>query len=476
MKKEFTEKTQSGKGAKIVKRKDVKIPKRKEHFKETKVSPARTAAFEILDKIERLQSFSSILMPLYEEKLSPKDRGLCHEIVLGVLRKRFFLDAVIKKFTRDKSLDAEIVTILRIGIYQMHFLDKVPAYSAINESVNLAKRAGKKSASGLVNAVLRSVQRHGEFDFKFADEIEKISFKTSHPRVLIEKWVAQFGIETAAKIAAANNEIPRPTFRLTGKFYRRNAESQREILEGFGGNVSASELLKDAFAVGKMDENLLRLAADGEIYFQEEASQIVANAVNLKTNEKFLDLCAAPGSKTGFISSRFQTPNFKIVAGDFYSHRINNLKENLENQAAEFVEIVQYDATKNLPFADESFDIILIDAPCSGTGTIRHNPEIRYFLRDEDFEKLSCKQLTILENASKIVKTGGKLIYSTCSLETQENEWVIENFLIGSPHFKKIAPNVHERFLTADGFGRTFPHTDNLDGFFIAMLERTDKR
>ena len=464
---------------KIIKSKDRKPQKHTGNISHIKVSPSRIAAFEILDKIERLRSYSSILLPLYEKDLSPKDRGLCHEIVLGVLRKKFFLDAVIEKFTKNKILDDEVLTALRMGIYQMLFLDKVPEYSAINESVNLTKRANKKSASGLVNAVLRSVQRHGKFDFKFTDEVEKIAFETSHPQFLIEKWIGEFGIEEAGKIAIANNEIARPAFRFTGKFHRRDVSTQREILESLGESVSKSANVADAFIAEKINEDILNLAENGDIYFQDEASQMIANAVKINETEKFLDLCAAPGSKTGFISAKLKIQNSKskiqnqIVAGDYYAHRIENLKANLENQAAEFVDIVQYDAMLDLPFADESFDVILIDAPCSGTGTIRHNPEIRYFLSEDDFEMLSGKQLAILENASKILKTGGKLIYSTCSLEIEENEAVIEKFLDGNSNFRKIVPNVAERFLNENNTGRTFPHRDSADGFFIATLERT---
>ncbi len=468
---------------KIIKSKDRKPQKTTGNTNHIKVSPSRIAAFEILDKIERLRSYSSILLPLYEKNLSPKDRGLCHEIVLGVLRKKMFLDAVIEKFTKDKILDDEVLTTLRMGIYQMLFLDKVPEYSAINESVNLAKRAGKKSASGLVNAVLRSVQRHGEFEFKFENDVEKIAFETSHPKFLIEKWISEFGIEEAQKIAAANNEIVRPAFRFTGKFFRRDAEAQKEILESLGESVSKSENVKDAFIAEKINEDILNFAENGEIYFQDEASQMIANAVEINENEKFLDLCAAPGSKTSLISGKWKMESgkwenesrkpFSIIAGDYYAHRIENLKANLENQAAEFVDIVRYDAMLELPFADESFDAILIDAPCSGTGTIRHNPEIRYFLREEDFEMLSGKQLSILENASKILKIGGKLIYSTCSLEIEENEAVIEKFLDENSTFKKLVPNIAERFLNENNFGRTFPHRDSADGFFIATLERT---
>lgn len=447
--------------------------KARKNRQKIEISPARVAACEILLRIERERAFSSILLPLYEEKLGAKDRGLCHELVLGVLRRQIFLDAVIEKFTKGKKLDAEVLIALRLGIYQLLFLDKIPAFSAINESVNLVKSAGKRSASGLVNAVLRNVQRRENFDFDFSDEIEKISFETSHPRWLIEKWIAEFGLEETKKISAANNEIARPAFRLTNKFHHSGAETQREVSDRLRENVSRSKILKDAFVANRIDEHLLSLAESGEVYFQDEASQMVADAVELKPGESFLEVCAAPGSKTGFISAKrkAQSANL-IVAGDLYSHRVLNLKENLERQAAHDVEIVRYDAESELPFADGSFDRVLVDAPCSGTGTIRHNPEIRYFLQAGDFGELSRKQLRILQNASKIVKKGGALVYSTCSLETEENEAVIDKFLSENRNFKKTVPNVPKNFLTVETFGRTFPHRDAADGFFIAMLKR----
>ena len=162
----------------------------------------------------------------------------------------------------------------------------------------------------------------------------------------------------------------------------------------------------------------------------------------------------------------------KFFAGDLHFSRLKFLKENCLRQNIDFVNIVNYDAENSLPFADGSFDAVLIDAPCSGTGTIRHNPEIRYFLEPKDFEELSGKQLRILENASKLVKRGGTLIYSTCSLEPEENESVIENFLKTGNEFEKTAPNVPAQFLTGRGFARTFPSSDNMDGFFISSLVR----
>lgn len=439
------------------------------------ISPARLAAFEILQKIEKEKAFSSVLLPLYEENLNEKDRALCHELTLGVLRRQIYLDQIIEKLSNKKTgkLDIAVLVALRMGLYQLIFLDKIPAYSALNESVNLVKRAGKTSASGFVNAILRRAEREKIFEFEFADEIERLVSETSHPRWLIEKWIEQFGFEETEKLASANNETPVLAFRFT----RKTAEETRGILNRKDAESQAliekSDFLENCFRVRKMDEVLHKLAAQGEIYFQDEASQMVGEAVELRENENFFDVCAAPGSKTTFVASNFeiQKSNF-FVAGDFHTHRVEILRKNCLNQGADFVRVLQYDAENSLPFADEVFDVVLLDAPCTGTGTIRHNPEIRYFLKKSDFPELSRKQLKILQNASKLVKAGGRLIYSTCSLEPEENEAIIEKFLLENENFGKITPAVPKRFITAENFARTFPSKDDMDGFFIASLQR----
>ena len=418
-----------------------------------KISPARHAAFEILRRIETEKSFSSALLPVFEEKLAPVDRGLCHELTLGTLRKQLFLDKIIEKMTNGKKLDTAVKIILRIALYQLKFLDKIPAHAAINDAVNLTQSAKKTSAKGFVNAILRKFTREA-IELEFADEIEKLAVETSHPRWLIEKWIGEFGLAETAKLAETNNETPKTSFRLTAKTTDATKNSlERENIE--------------------TDKNYLReLAENGKIYFQDEGSQIVGKAVELKQGEKFLDVCAAPGSKLTQISNfKFQISNL-IVAGDLYWQRVRLLRENCRKQGVEFVNILQYDAEKSLPFADESFDVILIDAPCSGTGTIRHNPEIRYFLREKDFAELQSKQLAILENASKLIKRGGRIIYSTCSLETEENEKVCTKFLIQNSEFQIKQPEVSREFLTAEGFARTFPPKNKMDGFFIAVFEK----
>lgn len=435
-----------------------------------KISPARKSAFQILYKIEKEKAFSSILLPIYEENLENKDRSLCHNLVLGILRKKLYLDEIIKKYTNKKlnKFDLEVLISLRLGIYQLLFLDKIPSYSAINESVNLVKFAKKKSASGLVNAVLRKVSKN-KVSLSFSNEIKRASIETSHPIWLVEKWIRQFGTENAFEIADANNITPNLAFRLTGKYYQQNEDAQKEILTSFSNDAFESNLVKGSYFSDKLRDNLRKLANENLIYFQDIGSQLIAESVELKRYESFLDVCASPGSKTTFVAKNKKN---HIVAGDFFTHRMKTLQENCKNQNVEFVDLVQYDATQTLPFAEDSFDVILIDAPCSGTGTIRHNPEIRYNLSENDFDKLSNKQLQILKNASKLIKKKGRIIYSTCSLEVEENEEVIKKFLDNNSDFKLVRPNVSDKFLTKDDFARTFPHRDEMDGFFIAILIR----
>ncbi len=456
------------------------------------VSPARRAAFEILQKIEREKAFSSVLLPQAEVKLALRDKSLCHQITLGVLRRQMYLDRIVQSFSKTKiaKLDLEVLIALRIGLFQILFLDKIPAFSAINESVNLVHLAKKRSAAGMVNAILRRAVREKDFKFRYADEIERVSVETSHPRWLIEHWTRTYGFEETEKLALANNETPPLAFRLT----KKGDEKTVEILRKLGLEITESNIAENAFLVTKPNEMLFAFAEEGKIYFQEESSQLVGEAVKLQNGENFLDVCAAPGSKfMQILNSRFQISNSKFqtvnhkssnlesgiwnlesisVAGDLHEHRLHFLRESAENQGLKSFNLVAYNAESELPFAENTFDCILLDAPCSGTGTIRHNPEIRYFLAEKDFLELQTKQLTILKNASKILKKSGRVVYSTCSLEREENESVIEYFLKENREFEKNSPTVPQKFLTAENFARTNPARDASDGFFIAVLKK----
>lgn len=417
------------------------------------ISPARVAAFEILSKIETEKAFSSVLLPFYEEKLDVKDRALCHELTLGVLRKQIYLDRIVERLTNGKKLDSAVKIILRLAVYQLAFLDKIPAHAAINEAVNLVQKAKKTSAKGFVNAVLRRFTRE-KIELDYADEIERVSTETSHPQWLIEKWNVQFGAAETENLARANNETPKLDFRLTAK----TTEAVK------------NSLLKENIESEKT--YLRELAENGKIYFQDKASQMVAKVVGLQPDESFLDVCCAPASKFSLVNYLVGEPREMFVGGDLYFSRLQTARRTCERVGAKNYQLLAYDAEKCLPFADESFNVVLLDAPCSGTGTIRHNPEIRYFLQKSDFAELSDKQLSILKNASKAVKPGGRLVYSTCSLEKEENEMVCGRFLAENAEFKIIRPNLPELFITEEDCARTFPARDGTDGFFIAVFTK----
>jgi 16S rRNA (cytosine967-C5)-methyltransferase len=272
------------------------------------------------------------------------------------------------------------------------------------------------------------------------------------------RWSEQFGPERAAGLAEANNRVGRHAFRVI-------ADGPVDV-----GNAPKSKFVEGCYLIDRMARHLIESAERGDIYFQDEASQMVAAAVSVPNGGRFLDVCAAPGGKTGMIL-RYQDVGF-AAAGDLYWPRVQTLRENLHKQGVQKIGLLQYDAETPLPFADEVFETVLVDAPCSGTGTIRHNPELRYFVREPDICELVEKQLRILKNASKLVKPGGSLVYSTCSLETEENEGVCRRFMSAEPAFERVDPNLPSQFITHDGFGRTFPDRDEMDGFFVADFRR----
>ncbi|MFN2412052.1 MAG: 16S rRNA (cytosine(967)-C(5))-methyltransferase RsmB, partial [Pyrinomonadaceae bacterium] len=412
-----------------------------------KISAARIAAYEALRRIDKARAFSSVVLQEVEATLlSNIDRGLCHEIVLGVLRRQLFLDRIIDQLTGNKKLDAEVRIVLRLSLYQLLHLDRVPAYSVINEAVKLVNRAKKTSAKGLVNAVLRNASRSvPELDYE--NELEHVSIETSHPEWLLKKWTHDRSATEAYAIAKANNEETRLAFRLTAKGRRENFEDKLC-------DFDRSDVVDSCF-YANTDRQILRDFADSNlIYFQDEGSQLVGSVVDLRPGDRFFDVCAAPGSKTTQIAARFDN---HLLAGDISRPRLAFLHENCRAQGADSVSVLEYDAEKTLPLEESGFDWVLLDVPCTGTGTIRSNPEIRYLLDPNDVAEMSSKQLRILENASRLLKVGGKIVYSTCSIEKEENEMVCSAFLEQNARFSKSRPTVAERFLTAGDFARSHP-------------------
>jgi 16S rRNA (cytosine967-C5)-methyltransferase len=423
--------------------------------KSKEISPARVAAFNILQQVEN-GAFSSVLLAVQESNLQPLDRPLCHELVLGVLRWQLFLDKIAEHFSkrRVESLDPAVRIALRLGLYQLRFLTRIPVSAAVNESVSLVRAARLSSATAFVNAVLRRAARETEYDpvARISEPLEKISVQTSHPAWLIERWVRSFGTDEAEAFARANNTVPPTAFRVVA-----NRANQSEILSRLsaaGAGLESSDIVNGAWRVSGATSLLREMSSAGEIYLQDEASQLVADAMEVKRGERVLDLCAAPGGKTTLMADRAPEAAF-IVAADRSATRMATVISTIRLHEVKNIRPLILDATQQLPFSRESFDRVLVDAPCSGTGTLRANPEIRWRLAPADFQNFAEQQKRILSRACEVLKPGGRLIYSTCSVEREENEEVIESVDL------KVLKTI-----------RTWPQREGTDGFFISILEK----
>ena len=424
------------------------------------ISPARLAAFKVLQQVET-GAFSSVLLAAEEPRLVPADRALCHELVLGVLRWQLLLDKIVEHFSRRRgeTLDQAVRVVLRLGLYQLRFLTRIPASAAVNESVSLVRLARLSSATGFVNAVLRQAIREPNYDpaSEVSDPLERISIRTSHPTWLIERWARSFGFEDAEAFAEANNIVPPTAFRVVR--VRANEAEVVETLRSTGATVEPSRVAAGAWRVFGATSLVRELSAAGQIYLQDEASQLVAEVLDVKPDERALDLCAAPGGKTTLMADRAED-NALIVAADRSAARMETVVATTNLQKLKAIRPLLLDAGEKLPFTSKAFDKVLLDAPCSGTGTLRRNPEIRWRLAENDIGTFAKNQKTFLANAAEVVKPCGWLVYSTCSVERDENEEVIEEFVARNQRFK---------LLTTE---RTWPQRQGSDGFFIAVLEK----
>jgi 16S rRNA (cytosine967-C5)-methyltransferase len=446
------------------------------------ISPARRAAFEILRRVSVEDAYASSLLATLDERLAGDDRGLCHELVLGVLRRQLWLDRVIEHFgnRRLDKIDLPVKLALRLGLYQLRFLSRIPPSAAVNESVNLVRAAGLRSAAGFANAVLRGATRAPDYDpsIGVSDPIQRFAIETSHPPWLIERWSAVLGVEEAAALARANNQPAPLAFRLTSKTIGDENEAKQVIdqLTAAGFEVQPSKIAPNAWRVSGQRPALLRKFIDaGLIYLQDEASQLVAHFLEAQTADRVLDVCAAPGSKTTLIAAL--APQATIVGVDLYEHRLRTLRELAAVQGNDSIQAAVADATGVLPFAKALFDRVLVDAPCSGTGTLRRNPEIRWRLNSSDISELAIKQNQILKQAAEMVRPGGRLVYSTCSLENEENEAVVQAFLKEHPTFEPFTlpklniANAPVDLLSATGAIRTWPNRHDVDGFFVIAFQ-----
>ena len=441
------------------------------------VSPSRRAAFDILCRVAAEHAYASVLVSaLSDADLSREDRALAQELVLGVLRWQRSLDYFIERYSERSiaRLDLPVLIALRVGLYQLRHLSRIPQSAAVNESVNMVKRARTASAAALVNAVLRQAARHLDETAggELIDPLERASVELSHPRWMLDRWQSLFGDDETRQLALANNSPPATAFRVNT--LRASVKEVLTDLHSEGVTTRESRVAQGAFVVESGPASVMTAASRrGVIYVQDEASQLVSLLLEPESGHRVLDICAAPGSKTSHIAVLAENKAW-IVACDRHHHRLATLRDGCERLGIQSVDALELDATRALPFVEggHEFDRILVDAPCSGTGTLRGNPEIKWRLSTDDLPRLAELQASLLEGAASSVASGGRLVYSTCSIEREENEEVVRRFLAATTLFQVMEPNAPAGLITSDGFVRTFPHRDGTDGFFAAALQR----
>jgi 16S rRNA (cytosine967-C5)-methyltransferase len=442
------------------------------------ISPARIAAFDILLRVEREDSYASELLHSSRYlKLSSADHGLATELVMGVLRWRSLLDKHIAERSSQKvaRLDPEVLTALRLAAYQLLFLDRVPERAAVHESVELVKRAKKRSAVPFANAVLRKfagvARDYGASAIADAQMPAALAESSAHPLWLVKRWNQEFGFEAAKHICTYDQRIPETAISVPDAAIADELKSQKIQL-------SPGHLLTSAYRVVSGDLTGRRPFREGRVVIQDEASQLVSLLVG--QGSKILDCCAAPGGKTRTLAAR--NPHASVVATELHPHRARILRKLV---AAPNVQVIAADARK-LPLA-ALFDRVLADVPCSGTGTLARNPEIKWRLKLEDLADLQRRQLAILQSAMQRVCSGGRLVYSTCSLEKEENSAVVEKAMSVDHSFQVLDCRVElERLrargelrwedldsLTSGPYLRTIPGVHPCDGFFAALLQKS---
>ena len=449
------------------------------------ISPARAAALKVLRALSAGNAdLPTSLAATRTELADERDRALAAEIATGVQRWRAALDHVIVVFSKREiaRLDPEVTDILRLSAYQLLHLTRVPASAVVDDAVNLTRRAGKKSAAGFVNAVLRAVSRGRNalpLPLRPADAADRdavlayLSITLSHPRWLVERWLDRFGLDaTEAWLRFDNAAAP---LTLRANRLKLSAPELTDRLRVAGVRVRPARFAPDALIVE--DGHPLRgpEAEAGLFLVQDEASQLIAMLAGEHPGALVLDTCAAPGGKTTALAAAMENRG-RLVACDVRPRRVELLRNTVAASGASNVSLVRANLLRSLPFR-ASFDCVLVDAPCSGLGTLRRDPDIRWRRLEEDLPALAAAQLTMLQHAAEAVAPGGRLIYATCSSEPEENEGVAGAFLTTTSgfadlHASQAAPRLPAALIDARGHLRTEPHRDGLEAFFGAVFVR----
>ena len=437
---------------------------------------AREIAYKVLLDIEKNKNYSNMAINKHfkDVKLSNQDRGLATEIIYGVIENKYYIDYMIDKLSKVKTNKMEIYvkTLLRMGIYQIIFLNSISDYAAVNETVNLAKKKNSK-VSGFINGILRNIIRQKETigTIKVKDDIDYLAIKYSYDKWMIRNWMIHFGREFTEKLLEANSK--RPNIYLRTNTLKISRDELIEKLQEQNIKASKVSVVGEAIKVENLkDIENNSLYKEGLFTVQDISSMLVGKVMNPKENSLVLDICSAPGGKTTHMATLMNNTG-QVISRDIYDHKLKLIKSSCKRLNLTNVDVEGYDATKLDRNSIGEFDYVLADVPCSGLGIIRRKPEIKY-KEKEEFRDLQVIQKKILENASRYVKKGGTLIYSTCTIQDSENIDVINKFLQKNKNFE-LSP-INEVKVDLDnqekGYMKIYPNIHEMDGFFISKLIR----
>ncbi len=433
----------------------------------------------MLRRTEAALSFPKLIIgQSFDRSLTEqRQKAFAYQLVMGTLRHRGTLDWALGKLC-DASLD-ELTTwirnILRMGLFQILYLDRVPKSAAVDESVKLAKKYGHSGTAGLVNAVLRNAKREElltSIESLDEDSAENISTKYSHPSWLVELLVKERGRKAAIQILKSNNAVPPLTARANTLLTTREALLKKLEKEG----VRARPLAHTEEAVeleGVASPSTLNAHKSGLLYFQDTSSMLAAHSLGVEPGHDVLDVCGGPGGKATHIAALMENRG-KIHALDVHDHRVALIEENASRLGVKIIEAHKQDATAGLAAKYGTMDRVIVDAPCSGLGVIRRRLDLKWRLQPDRIGELARLQSEILERAAECVRPGGILLYCTCTLAQRENSGAIEEFLGRHAEFGNYPkfPETLIKYVTEEGFVQIFPGDENMDGFFIARLKR----
>ncbi|WP_088105047.1 16S rRNA (cytosine(967)-C(5))-methyltransferase RsmB [Halalkalibacter urbisdiaboli] len=442
----------------------------------------REVAVEVLLQIEKNQAYSNLLLnqTVNRTKLERRDIGLLTELVYGTIQRRDMLDFFLTPFVKKglHTLEDWVRILLRLSVYQLAYLDRVPDRAVVHEAVNIAKKRGHKGISGMVNGVLRSIQREGLPTFEtITDPIERLAIETSHPLWLVKRWVEQYGFEETTLICQSSLIPPSVTVRVN-----RIKATPEEVIEKLAHeDITArkGELSEDAIVIESGNVFETAVFKDGFVTVQDESSMLVGRALGALSGMSVLDACAAPGGKSTHIAEQMDNMG-RLFSVDLHEHKVKLIVEQANRLGLSMIETKVSDSRKlDTIFEKETFDRILIDAPCSGFGVIRRKPDIKWAKREKDIDAIKRIQQEILTAVAPYLKKGGTLVYSTCTVDKDENEETVREFLTKHHDFvhddtlqERLPEKVVASSRYQSGMVTILPHDFQSDGFFIAGFKK----